>query len=69
MPTRIWVYKKGSLRDPKQGYAVSRTGQKKYPWQSEVWYGNKIYRTDKFQTKEEAIDYIRHRKKGRYGGR
>lgn len=60
---RQWIW-----GDKRIGYAVSATGKKKYPWRSEVWYGHKIYRTDEFRTKEEAVDYATHRKRGHYGG-
>jgi len=61
--SRIWVW-----GDKGIGYAVSATGRKKHPWQSEVWFAHRIYRTDLWATKDEALDYARQRKRGHYGG-
>jgi hypothetical protein len=67
---RIWVYKKGSIKNaPSQGYSVRKLLVKKEPWLSEVWLGRSIVRTDRHETREGAIKYCRQRKRQHLGGR
>jgi len=64
MVHREWVW-----GDRQVGYAVRRLKRKRNPWRSEVWLKGRIYRTDDWATKADALDYARHRKRNFYGGR
>lgn len=61
---RQWVW-----GDKKVGYAVKKLKRIKRPWRSEVWYKNRIWRTDDWNTKDDAINYAKGRKRNFYGGK
>lgn len=64
MVSRQWVW--GGRR---VGYSVRKLSRKKRPWRSEVWLKNRIWRTDEWNTKEEALEYASQRKRNFYGGK
>lgn len=64
MVSRQWIW-----GDRRVGYAVRKLARKKRPWQSEVWFHGRIWRIDEWETKEDALDYARQRKRNFYGGK
>lgn len=63
MGKRVWLY--GTTE---KGYAYRKLDRKRYPWQTQVWLDGRIMRTDNFETKKIAIQYIKDRRR-HIGGR
>jgi len=59
---RKWLY-----GNKKRGYSLTKLNRKSEPWKSQIWFEGRICRTDRHETKNDALEYIKGRR-SRYGG-